>query len=770
MEISTEEQLELRRYQASSENRVFREWEKGSKNILMQLPTGGGKTSIFSSIAQKFLSKNLRVLIVAHKEELVLQNAKSLEKWCNYSCGLIKAGYKPDYNLNLQSASIQSLINRWDLIGNFDLIIIDEAHRSPSNIYSSLFEFPEAKILGVTATPIRNDKKEFADLYDVLVSGIQTRQLIKRGYLSNYRFFTDRNPMKWQAARIIDGDFSASDIAGMNDIVELSSSVIESYKLHGEDGTCLVFAVNVDHSLKIVEAYNRAGISAIHLDANSTRKYRKEVLDKLAAGNLKIISNVALFGEGLDIPGLNCVQIVRPTQSLGLHLQMLGRVLRKSADKEYAIVLDHTENYERLGFADDDRHWSLDRQPIVVVVREPDDRSAEKGSEIDELHGIRKTELIEITAAEREAKRQQQKESEREERKNKREAERQKKAALKLQEEQAEQRRQHEERLRIWRQQQEQEAAEQDLLNNRNNRRQDRKAIAQQQIAELTARIMKALQDEQDEDDRHCAAILNKRNSKLEAEKIKELERIKIEQNALKRKLALAGLNRRQEWERIRSVVNVESREDAIHRLRNLEDHKYIFFIESPLLDDLSIEGIRLLIREYYDIELFNSQSSAKEIWRFIVERLTHYESNGLRTKKWATELLEEMPTPKWVWQEIATAFEYKPGWVHYKYNAEKELNPQNIQGENLIIDELWDCVLSQLMPATRSLFGSAKLRSITNDLVTIEMKPVMINLAGEKIPELTKVLSRNLGRSISIQFVGEKYNSKGNTTANSRD
>jgi superfamily II DNA or RNA helicase len=145
MEISTEEKLELRRYQVSSENRVFREWGKGSKNILMQLPTGGGKTSIFSSIAQKFLSKNLRVLIVAHKEELVLQNAKSLEKWCNYSCGLIKAGYKPDYNLNLQSASIQSLINRWDLIGSFDLIIIDEAHRSPSIYIVHYFSFQKQR-------------------------------------------------------------------------------------------------------------------------------------------------------------------------------------------------------------------------------------------------------------------------------------------------------------------------------------------------------------------------------------------------------------------------------------------------------------------------------------------------------------------------------------------------------------------------------------------------------------------------------------------------
>ncbi len=770
MEISTEEKLELRRYQASLENRVFRAWEKGSEKILMQLPTGGGKTSVFSSIAKKFISDNLRVLVVAHKEELVLQNAKSLEKWCKSSCGLIKAGYKPDYNLDLQSASIQSLINRLDIIGNFDLIIIDEAHRSPSNIYSSLFELPDTKILGVTATPMRNDKKEFADFYNVLVPGIQTRQLIQRQYLSNYRFFTDRNPMQWQAARIIDGDFSASDIAGMNDIVELSSTVVESYKIHGEDGTCLVFAVNVEHSLKIVEAYNRAGISAIHLDANSTRKYRKEVLGLLADGSLKIISNVALFGEGLDIPGLNCVQIVRPTQSLGLHLQMLGRVLRRSAGKEYAIVLDHTENYERLGFADDDRHWSLDRQPIVEK-SEQESQSSEECSGADEFHGIHKTDLFEITAAEREAKRQKQKEIEREKRRNKREAERQKKAALKLQEEQAARRKQYEEQQRLRKQEQEQAAAEQAILNNRNNRRQERKAIAQQQIAELTARIMKALQDEENEDDNHCAAILNKRNSKLETEKIKELEKIKTEQNALKRKLALAGLNRRQEWERIRSVVNIESREDAIDRLRNLEDHKYIFFIESPLLDDLSIEGVRLLIREYYDIELFNSPSSAKEIWRFIVERLIHYESYDLRTKKWATELLDEMPTPKWVWQEIATAFEYKPGWVHYKYNAEKELNTQNIQGENLIIDELWDCVLSQLIPSTNSLFkGYAKLKSVTNDLVTIEVKRTMRNLAEGKIPELTEVLSRNLGRSISIQFVEEKYNLKGNTTANSLD
>jgi superfamily II DNA or RNA helicase len=689
-----EETSELRRYQSSLENRVFRAWKKGSKNILMQLPTGGGKTSVFSSIAQKFISKNLKVLVVAHKEELVLQNAKSLEKWCNSTCGLIKAGYKPDYSLNLQSSSIQSLINRWDLIGNLDLIIIDEAHRSPSNIYSPLFDFPDPKILGVTATPIRNDKKEFADLYDVLVPGIQTRQLIKRGYLSDYRFFADRNAMKWQTAKIIDGDFSASDIAGLNDIVELSSSVVKNYQSHGENGTCLVFAVNVEHSLRIVEAYNRAGISAIHLDANSTRKYRREVLKLLADGSLKIISNVALFGEGLDIPGLNCVQIVRPTQSLGLHLQMLGRVLRKSAGKEYAILLDHTDNYQRLGFADDDRHWSLDRTPIIIGNRR-DDRSA---GNPPNAYEIQKIDLIEITAATREAEREKQKNIEREERKRQREAERQKKAALKLQEEQAAQRKQEEEQLKLRREtleaearakaeiqrQQEQEAAlkarkqrelediarkeaevkrqhkiaQQTFLDQRARRQKDREFAAELE----TRKIMEKLRAEQLKDDEECEAILKER-------KILEIDQLEMEENARRRHLALVNLHKKQKWERIRAMVNEESREEAIDRLKEIDDHQYSWFTQSLLLTDLDTPGIKALIRFYYDVDYNSSHGKhyAEDLWNFIIGQLIRYENEGVRNKKWATDLLEKMPTPKGVWERIAVAFEYKPGWVHYK-------------------------------------------------------------------------------------------------------
>jgi superfamily II DNA or RNA helicase len=703
--MSTEE-LKLRRYQESLVSRVLKAWGEGKKNILMQLPTGGGKTACFSSISKSFTSQGQRVLVVAHKEELVLQNAKSLEKWCGQACGLIKAGFKADYSLDLQSASIQTLASRWSriddfnsIIGNFNLIIIDECHRSAANIYKPLFSYPNTKILGVSATPERNDKLSLGELYKGIVQGIQTRQLIKRGYLSHYRFFADKKSMEWKGSKLVDGDFSTSDIAERNNIKELSESVVENYRQHGEDGTCLVFALNVQHSLEITEAYNQAGIAAVHLDANSTRKYRREILDKFAAGELKVISNVALFGEGLDIPGLNCIQVVRPTQSLGFHLQMLGRVLRPSEGKKYAIVLDHTDNYTRLGFPDDDRHWFLEEDENDNYTSEIElDEDDDDEDLADEAPVEVEIELIEVTEEEREKRRQlkmvrvrERRKLELEEKRKKLQAEAMKQVAIRIKQYyqnrlkiQQEQRKQYEEQLRLRREQQEaqvraeaqikrqleQEAevkrqhkiAQQTFLDQRAHRQKERELAAQELISIETRKIMMMLRTDQIKDNNECEAILKER-------KILEINQLEMEENARKRHLALANLHKKQKWERIRPIVNEESREEAIDRLKEIDDHQYSWFTQSLLLNDLDIVSIKTLTRLYYDIDYSSAHETnyTEGLWNFIVEQLIHYESEGIQNKKWATDLLERMPTPKGIWERIAVAFEYKPGWVHYK-------------------------------------------------------------------------------------------------------
>jgi hypothetical protein len=347
-----------------------------------------------------------------------------------------------------------------------------------------------------------------------------------------------------------------------------------------------------------------------------------------------------------------------------------------------------------LGFADDDRHWNLDRTPIVIGSRR-DDRSA---GNPPNAYEIQKIDLIEITAAAREAEREKRKNIEREERKRQREAKRQKKAALKLQEEQAAQRKQEEEQLKLRREtleaearakayidrQQEQEAAlkaqkqrelediarkeaevkrqhkiaQQTFLDQRARRQKDREFAAELE----TRKIMEKLRAEQLKDDEECEAILKER-------KILEIDQLEMEENAHRRHQALVNLHKKQKWERIRAMVNEESREEAIDRLKEIDDHQYSWFTQSLLLNDLDTPGIKTLIRFYYDVDYNSAHGKhyAEDLWNFIIGQLIRYESEGVRNKKWGTDLLEKMPTPKWVWERIAIAFEYKPGWVHYK-------------------------------------------------------------------------------------------------------
>jgi superfamily II DNA or RNA helicase len=306
---------QLRNYQQELINRIFDRWRLDLYRVMAQLPTGGGKSAIFSAIAARVASWGCRILVIAHTEELVTQNAGHLERWCHTSVGIIKAGYTPDYELPIQSASIQSLVNRFDDVGEFDLIIIDEAHRSSSDTYLQVFaRFPTARVLGVTATPIRSDGKGFNRLYDCLECGISTAKLIEMGYLSPYRLFADPRPMQTRGAKTQMGDYSLSDLARMNDAIELAGSLVGSYQKYVNGGSCIVFAINVEHSQSIAAAYNHHSIPAIHLDADTDRFTRR-------------------------------------------------RALRISEGKEHGIILDHTDNYDRLGLPDDDRYWRLEGKP-----------------------------------------------------------------------------------------------------------------------------------------------------------------------------------------------------------------------------------------------------------------------------------------------------------------------------------------------------------------------------------------------------------------------
>ncbi|PSF35815.1 hypothetical protein C7H19_15430 [Aphanothece hegewaldii CCALA 016] len=354
--------MDLRPYQQELNNQINDQWFKqGLQKVMLQLPTGGGKTVLFAKSIEQLTQQKKICLVLVHREELIIQAVDKLKKVTRKKIGIIKAGYQPNYKAKIQVASVQSLVRRLNHLPKVDVIIIDEAHHATANSYRKCVEhYPDSLILGVTATPIRLDATGFRDQFEVLITGPTIKELIAQKYLSRFRLFADPKPMTTKGVRMAQGDFSVEGLAKANNAYELSGNLVESYRRYAFGQQCVVFAINVEHSQAIAQRYIEAGITAAHLDGTCSPMTRKAVLEQFRQGQIKVLTNCALFDEGFDLPSLGAIQIAKPTASLTRHLQMAGRVLRPCAGKECAIIIDHTKNWAIHGLPNKDREWTLD--------------------------------------------------------------------------------------------------------------------------------------------------------------------------------------------------------------------------------------------------------------------------------------------------------------------------------------------------------------------------------------------------------------------------
>ena len=394
--------MELRPYQSDLLEKILFYWfEEQCRRLMLQLPTGGGKTVIFASLIENLSKKGLISLILVHREELIQQAVEKLRKVTRKKIGIIKAGYKPNYKAKIQVASVPSLIRRLHHLPKVDVLIVDEAHHTTAESYRKCISaYENALLLGVTATPIRLDGTGFRDLYDELIVGPSIKELTKNKYLSRLRLFADANPMTTKGVRMAQSDYSVSGLAKLNDAYELSGELIESYRHHADGRQCVVFAINVEHSKTIAERYQGAGIPAAHLDASVSATERKAILEQFRKGKIKVLCNCALFDEGFDLPELGAVQIAKPTASLTRWLQMIGRSLRPSKNKDYAIILDHTKNWAIHGLPTREREWTLDgvKEEEKIALKRDEGTGEVKEVEIAE-NDVNLTEISETTPA-----------------------------------------------------------------------------------------------------------------------------------------------------------------------------------------------------------------------------------------------------------------------------------------------------------------------------------------------------------------------------------
>lgn len=350
--------MKLRPYQERLIDET-REQLRRHKRVLMQAPTGAGKTAITVYMMGRAAEAGKRSVFCVHQNELLSQTSKALWQQ-KLEHGMIASG-KRISRLPAQVASVQTWVRRTDQYPEPDLIIIDECHRSASTTYQKVLEaYPNARVIGLTATPQRTDGKGLDDTYTALVQGPSIRQLIDAGYLCDYEIFAPPSTLDLSSLKTRMGDYDKRELEQTMDKPTITGDAVATYKKHAHGKRCVVMCVSIRHAEHVMESYRAAGVPAEMIEGSMTNKEREMILDRFRAGETLVICNVQLLIEGVDIPSIEVVQWLRPTQSLIVWMQGNGRGLRPSEGKERLLILDQVGNWSKHGLPDEDREWSLE--------------------------------------------------------------------------------------------------------------------------------------------------------------------------------------------------------------------------------------------------------------------------------------------------------------------------------------------------------------------------------------------------------------------------
>jgi DNA repair protein RadD len=338
----------------------------GNRSILGVAPTGSGKTIILAEIIRRMKADGHRVVVLAHKIEIVAQTRNKLIA-AGLEPGIIQAGLENELRLlaPVQMASIQTLWARGMRTKRMPmppgtLLVIDEAHHSPAHTYQKIIaEYPDAILLGLTATPCRGDGRGLGNIFKTMIEAPQVAELIVGDYLVKSRVYAPVDP-DLKGVKTAQGDYVIGQLAGRMNTDALVGDIVTHYHKHGENRATLTFACDVEHSVHIAREFNAAGIRAEHIDAKTPQDEREAILGRLRSGETKIITNFGILTEGFDCPDIGCIILARPTKQMGLYRQMIGRGLRPAPSKTDVVILDHSGAVYRHGLPEDRVEWTLD--------------------------------------------------------------------------------------------------------------------------------------------------------------------------------------------------------------------------------------------------------------------------------------------------------------------------------------------------------------------------------------------------------------------------
>ena len=344
----------LRDYQIDICSRVSEAFEH-HRSVMVQMPTGTGKTVVLAELVKRLKMKNegLKILIVAHRRELVGQIKATIKRM------------KMD-SRNITVESIQTISRRIDALDFIpSLVVIDEAHHALAKTYKMMWDaWPDARFLGLTATPCRLNGKGFTDLFDVLVQSWDIPTFIKEKWLSTYDFVSIKSDGVTQRLidslqkRGADGDYQNKEMDMLLNKRPSIERLYQSFEEYGKDRKGIVYAINISHAKKIMELYQEHGIKAVAIDSKTPAAERQADIEAFKNGDIQVLVNVDIFSEGFDCPDVEFVQLARPTLSLAKYLQMVGRGLRVAKGKKNCVIIDNVGLYRVFGLPSQVWNWN----------------------------------------------------------------------------------------------------------------------------------------------------------------------------------------------------------------------------------------------------------------------------------------------------------------------------------------------------------------------------------------------------------------------------
>ncbi len=417
----SKEDANLRDYQQENKQKIYEAWAH-CQSVMLQMPTGTGKTRLFVSVIKdifhysSFHKTALKVLILVHRTELIDQIDEELGFRYGLAHGIIQSGDKERKKYPIQLASVQTLNRR---IGNwkdkaFDFIIVDEAHHITADSYQKIIKaFPQAKLLGVTATPVRLNGEGFTSTFEELITSPSVKWFIENGFLSQYDYYSVSRSSFIQKQidgikKFSQGDYAESELERVCDNDRIRAQVVKTYLDFANGKKGIVYTINKLHNKNLCDEFNEKGIKAVAIDSDTPGELREQYIEQFRRGEFQVICNVNLFTEGFDCPDIEFIQLARPTKSLALYLQQVGRGLRISEKKENTLFLDNVGLYNRFGFPSSKRMWKHHfegrfignniteeeeeekRVPTLDGVKRPRRQNLEEGKET--VHLIQSTE------------------------------------------------------------------------------------------------------------------------------------------------------------------------------------------------------------------------------------------------------------------------------------------------------------------------------------------------------------------------------------------